>query len=123
MIVILNNDLTNLSSLIVCPLLMTVHCTVMIKIMIILIYFIYYCRKAQWMREDRAATKIQSQFRMYRYRKLYLSLREACLHIQSYYRGMKGNTVVTFASQKLYVWVMFCYFLKLPKLGSLETKF
>ena len=56
------------------------------------------------MREDRAATKIQSQFRMYRYRKLYLSLREACLRIQSYYRGMKGNTVVTFASQKSYVW-------------------
>ena len=115
MIVILNNDLTNLSSLIVCPLLMTVHCTVMIKIMIILIYFIYYFRKAQWMREDRAATKIQSQFRMYRYRRLYLSLKEACLRVQSYYRGMKGNTVVTFASQKLYVWVTFCYFLKLPK--------
>lgn len=96
--------LTNLLSLIVCPLLMTVHCTVMIKIIIILIYFIHYHRKAQWMREDRAAAKIQSQFRMYRYRKLYLSLREACLRIQSYYRGMKGNTVGTFASQELSVW-------------------
>ena len=67
-----------------------------------MILHLFY-RRAQKIRENRAATKIQSVYKMYKSRRAYHSLRRISLFVQSVYRGMKGTSSLVIKCTSFYV--------------------